>query len=125
MKEYINNNNWHDYFLESINVDYEKATIKLSFGNKLSNIECINFIGMQYLGQWDESVVADINIIEEDEFCLTNRLAVRKNNPTEYVGGGVKSIGDVWYHVVVKLIDNVSIHIVCTKINVKDSKLQA
>ncbi len=76
IKEYINNNSWDDYILESISIDYEKAVINISLDNKAIKINCNNFIGIEYLGQWDESVIGSISLYENDDFCNESRTIV-------------------------------------------------
>lgn len=117
MKDEINNMHWNDFLLESISIDYDKIVIVTSLDDKIIEIICKNFISIQYLGQWDENVISTIKVFEDDYFCKESRLIVDKNNTRNLLGGGTKSINNIWYHVQIGLLDGVNIHIVCTNIN--------
>ena len=118
MKEFINSKDWSDCLLESITVDYDKALVKISYDDNIIDIICVNFISIQYLGQWDESVIKAIKVYEEDGFCQDCKEIVKKFNPITLSGGGVKKIDDIWYHIEIELLDGVKASLICTEFKV-------
>lgn len=118
MKDYINNVGWNDFLLESIEINYDRIVVVTSIDDKIVKINCNNFISIQYIGQWDENVISMIKVYEDDNFCQESRLIVNKNNKSTLLGGGIKNVNDIWYHLQIELIDRVNIHIVCTDIKI-------
>ena len=118
MRKYINDRVWSDYLLENICIDYENIILEVSFNEENVRLICCNFIGIQYLGQWDENVIKKITVYVDDEFCQINREFVKKNNFVEIAGGGIREFDKEWLHIVVELLDAVCIHIVCTDVRI-------
>ncbi|MGF6906725.1 hypothetical protein [Fusobacterium sp. PH5-44] len=115
----INEKCWHDTFFEKLEMNFDTIIIYLSYNEILITLACKNYIGISYLGHWDESVIKDIKV-RIDEMITEKALDIIKNNNTyDSKGGGLKSINDEWYNVVIELIDNVKMNIICSDIDLR------
>lgn len=119
MPNNINNMEWHDYVLDGIIIDYDTVLIKVSLRNVCTEIMCENFIGIQYLGQWDESVIKDISVDVEHELCQNARRIVKKNYPLNYLGAGTKSLDEEWLCLNIELLDGAYVRVICTNVYIK------
>lgn len=114
----INYYNWKDWNLDNIKIDFEKITVKLSDDNDINiQLDVYHYIGLSYLGHWDETVIDDIKVSKTGELIKKSIDEVTKNygkNPIK--GGGIKNINDDWLQINIKLIDGVVIKFVCREI---------
>ncbi len=119
--DYLNACNWRDWYLEKIEIDFENIIIKIiSDSDAAIHIILKNYIGFEYYGHWDESVIKDINIYSSGDL-ISNSLEVIKSNNSECIlGGGTKQLTDKWLQVNVDLIDNTTLKFVCRDINYVD-----
>ena len=115
----LGNYNWHDANLISIAIDYEKAVIIVQLDDTSVQLVCNDFIGIQYLGQWDECIIAEIDILEHSEPLSKCKSIIARNNRLDFLGGGTKSFDAPWYDLRVTLIDGVLIDIVCGRIDLQ------
>ena len=109
----------NDWIFGEVHMDYEKITITISNKPARLKIECKNFIGFQWLGQWDENVIENISIMDAgsviDE-CKKRVLQLYSRAPT--LGNGSKRLQDNWCQLNIKLIDGVLLIIVYREIDV-------
>ncbi len=105
---------WHDTLLERITIDYDNIVVEIEVNEKITKLICYNFIGFDYLGQWDENVIKCITLSEDDEMIFVAKERIKYNNS---LGGGVKIFETQWKCVCIELIDGVVIHIICEKVD--------
>lgn len=114
---YINELNWHDCSLNSILIDYSNIIINLEQPDaKNISLKCVNFIGITYLGQWDENIVDNIKIVTSSPEIYNSIRIIEENNSDTLKGAGTKTINSLWIDIIITLIDNVEIHVVCDSI---------
>lgn len=106
-----------DYSLADIIIDYNNVVINIKDDDAFEII-CKNFIGLDYIGQWDENIISDIEIYDSDIFIDQSKEVIAQNNDTEYKGGGVKVYNANWKCLHLKLIDGVIIKIACQEIEI-------
>ena len=114
--EIINNNCFADWSTNTITVDYDNVVVvieELYSASKFS-IHCMNFIGIAYIGQWDENIIEDIFIERKGDLldCSIKKV-VQFNGDSPSPGGGTKKLTNKWYQLNIKLIDGLIIQIVC------------
>lgn len=115
----INKQNWHDFYLNDIKIDYENLVVSLiDASDNLIKIMCKGFIGIHYLGQWDENVVKDINIGNESDILEQTLQIIKVNNGTSYKGGGLRNLNHQWLELQIQLIDGVEIKIPCMEVKI-------
>lgn len=87
--QYFNENSWNDFLLDKILIDYSNIYVHmLTPKDSLLQIQCCNFIGINYIGQWDENIIKDIHI-SRDSCLIDNALKkIGKNNSINHKGGG-------------------------------------
>lgn len=122
--EKINSCGWTDWSVDKLEMDFDKVLVRVS-----ENIEgtvticCKDYIGISYIGHWDESVIEDIRIETNGSLINESLENVKKlygENPL--LGGGVKEISDNWYQLNIKLIDGNIIKVVCKNIEIVEVK---
>lgn len=74
---------------------------------------CCDFIGIEYLGQWDENVIGNISVEENTSLTKTTLEKIKKNNNIGLKGGGTREYNTPWLDVCIELIDGLCIHIIC------------
>lgn len=105
---------FYDYSLKIITVVFDEIVFTID-DDDVYEIRCSNFIGLNYLGQWDENIISEIEISESD-LCINQCLdIIVKNNDVKYKDG-VKNFDFNWKCLKIKLIDDVVIKVVCEKI---------
>ena len=105
---------FYDYSLKKITVVFDEIVFTID-DDDVYEIRCSNFIGLNYLGQWDENIISEIEISESD-LCINQCLdIIVKNNDVKYKEG-VKNFDFNWKCLKIKLIDDVVIKVVCEKI---------
>lgn len=115
----INGCSWADWSLNRFEIDYEKILIEVSEDelNVTVIIRCKDYIGFNFVGHWDESVIQEITV-ERKGILIDESLQIVKKlygeNPQ--LGGGVKKIDNEWYQVNIKLIDGNTIKIACKSV---------
>ena len=106
-----------DYSLISITVDYNDVVISIKDDDNFE-IRCKNFIGINYIGQWDENIISDIEIHESDVCIDQSKEVITHNNDINYKGGGIKEFNSNWKCLHLKLIDGVIIKIACQSVEI-------
>ncbi len=72
----INNINWHDSYLDRINIEFDKCLIELTdSGSKYRVIICNKFSSISYIGQCDENVIESMKISDYSEL-ITKTTAI-------------------------------------------------
>ncbi len=104
---------WHDTSLERIVIDYNDIVVEIDIEEKTTKLICCNFIGIEYLGQWDENIIKSITISEDNALIYNTKKKIKFFNND---GGGVKKYDTDWKCVSIELIDGVIISIVCEKV---------
>lgn len=126
MVDQINQYSWADWYLDKLEIDFEKIIVYISdINDKPLRICCIDYIGFTYIGHWDESVIEEI-IVESNGSLIDDALNTVKNLYGEdpLPGGGVKKTQDKWYQLNIKLIDGNLIKIACKSVRIeKDSQV--
>ena len=127
--EKINCVNWADWSFDNINMDCESVSIKLSYISDSiyrpdipATITCKNFIGLSFIGHWDENIIEDIRI-EPAGDLITNALQQIKHfngdPPIPSLGGGMKKMDSQYYQLNVQLIDGNVIKVACDSFELK------
>ncbi|MCA1032994.1 hypothetical protein LCL95_18560 [Bacillus timonensis] len=117
--DYLNINNWSDWSLIKIEIDYNRILIIIGINNEtyIVKISCQDYIGISYIGHWDESILDDIEV-EKKGSLIDKSLKKVENlygeNPLP--GGGTKKIEDNWFQINIKLIDGNTVKVVCKNI---------
>lgn len=113
---------FNDYCLERIEIEYDKVKIKVSINDSCKELVCNGFIGIRYMGQWDENVISEMTVEDEDEFCLENKKIIKDNDISELPGAGWMDINGKWKHIKIVLKDGVEIHIACKEFTWTDGE---
>ena len=116
LKDFKLGDYWHDSSLENIVIGYNDITIKIEREDKTILLKCANFIGIEYLGQWDENIIKRIYVDDNCDIIEKAKKSIAVNNNIEYLGGGVRKFHSKWICLKIELIDGVVIKIVCDDI---------
>ena len=106
-----------DYSLMNIIIDYNDVVVNIK-DDDIFEIKCKNFIGLNYIGQWDENIIADIEIYDSDICIDQSKEVIVHNNDIKYRGGGLKDFNANWKCLHLKLIDGIIIKIACQEIQI-------
>ena len=118
----INQYNWHDYYLDSISLDYDNVKIVLcDYSDAKTVLVCEQYIGIQYLGHWDECVVDNIHVQNRNELTEKSLEIVKNNYPQNMCGGGSRKLDDEWLECIIRLIDNNEVKIVCKNVFIENA----
>ena len=127
----INDDGWHDWSFDSLNAEYEKISVNISYNNenyyKIDGtvnenfeehikIHCNNHIGYSFIGHWDENIIESIKIEREGDLVASSLSEIKRlngNPPIPSLGGGLKKIDNIWYQLNIKLIDGSVIKVAC------------
>lgn len=112
-------NVWHDSSVEKIIIEYNDIILILETDTGFKRIIFKNYIALEYIGQWDENIVAAIYEDRDHDFIEEALKKVKKCSNTTYRGGGTRDINSEWKSCVIKLIDNVCIKIVCDTVSIE------
>ncbi len=107
----INNINWHDSYLDRINIEFDKCLIELTdYEDKYRVIICHKFSSIRYIGQYDESVIKSIQIVNHSELVQETKSRIQENNP----GDAIPDLKQLE----IDLIDGITIQIVASDFTV-------
>ena len=110
----INSNNWHDSYLEKIVIEYNKCLVELTdYNDKRVDIVCEGFRSIVYIGQYDENIIKDINIIESSDLIEKTKNSIKENY--SYIETGLKQLE-------IELIDDVKIQIIAEEFYLNELK---
>ncbi len=108
---------FRDYEIKKMDIDYGCIRIQIEGATEYTII-CKDYIGMEYIGQWDECVIEEIEVCHEDEIINRSLDVISKYNSTDILGGGSKKFDSQWICLKVKLIDSVVINIACADVDI-------
>lgn len=114
--ENCGNEAWHDSSVEKIIIEYNDITAIIETNSEEKRIVFKNYIALEYIGQWDENIVASIYEDSDNDFVEDALKKVNRWNNTKNRGGGTRDINAKWKCYVIKLIDNVCIKIICDNV---------
>lgn len=118
----INLMNWYDYSIEKIEIKFDNINVVIvDESDKPIEILCEEYIGIRYLGHWDESVIKSIKVQNSSELTEESIKIIKNNYKDMTFGGGYRKIEKKWYELIIELIDNNKLMIVCS--NVSTEKL--
>lgn len=100
----INDTNWHDSSLDSIEIVYNECRVTFfDFCDMKREILTKSFHSIHYVGQYDENVIYDIDFNESSTLIDDTQEIIQNNY--KYHDTNLREL-------VIKLIDNVQIRIV-------------
>ena len=111
-----------DWSFNEFKINYERASVKLSYNNNHVTIYCNNFIGFSCIGQWDENIIKYIKVESEGDLITNSWQKIKRLNgdpPIPLLGGGLKKIDNPWYQLNIKLIDGNVIKVACESLAVE------
>ena len=115
----INTTNWHDYYFEKLELDYDDIKVFISSeSDERIEIICKEHIGVLYLGHWDESVIRSIKVQNGAEITNDSLTLIKANYRDMILGGGYRSIDNKWYELIIEFIDDNKLTIVCSRVTV-------
>jgi hypothetical protein len=120
----INRRNWADWSLEKIDIGFEEVSVlvRSDGGGRTANISCGDYIGVEMLGQWDESIIEDINVEPGGKLASDSIETVKEHygeNPS--VPGCNKHLDGEWVQLDVKLIDGVHFRVACGSVELSET----
>ena len=104
---------WHDSYLENITIEDTDITVKIATDDKTVLLKCKHFLGIEYIGQWDESVIKGIYIKEDCDIITKAKDEIAAHNNIEIIGEGVRKHDSKWICIEIELIDGIVIKIIC------------
>lgn len=99
-----------DWSLDTISVEGVEIKILLMEERGFTaTITCINYIGITYIGHWDESIIERIYVEACGELINASlqRIQALGNNAT-------MNVGDTYYQLNIKMIDGNTVSVACT-----------
>ncbi|MBP3365463.1 MAG: hypothetical protein J6K96_00560 [Treponema sp.] len=115
--KFENDSDFADYSLEEIKIDYDKIAIEIRREKKY-RIDCLHFLAISYIGQWDENIIENVFITENDDFIAEVKSKIKKNNNINFKGGGTRDFNADWICLTIRLIDALEIKIVCSDVEI-------
>ena len=115
------NFNWADSNIESINIEYDIAVLKIwnDVLQKLMIVKCSGFAGITNLCIWDDTIITSTSLCsakeDNDEFVKTLYKAYDKHY--DYCG---RSLEKGLLKLKVELVNNIAFNIYCQEIVVED-----
>lgn len=109
---------WHDSSLGNITISYDEAIVTIERNNKIISLNCPNFLGIKYLGQWDENIIKSITISEDNQIINQAKDEIRRNNNLS-VRGESRDLNSQWKCLCIELLDSVVIQIICKDVFVE------
>ena len=111
-----------DYNIDRVEQDFEVITIYLHDWEIDSTviIRCMDYIGQEVIGLWDDSIIKSITIENSGDFIKQslNKVVELYSNP-DNIPGCVKKTNGKWKQIIIKLIDGVEFKVACAEIEVE------
>jgi len=118
----INNWGWEDCSLVKIDISYDNISIEISDDENRHQvfIQCDEFIGFEFIGNWDECFIERVEVSEQGKLIEKSIEKVKKcyGNNTN-IPGMKKDIKGRWYQLSITLIDGVILDIACGNIKIQ------
>lgn len=94
--------------MNNISINYDECKIDIEdLFNRERTLLCSAFRSIEYIGQYDENVIKDINVIDKSDLINRTAAVIEKCNRCK---------DENLVELNVELIDSVSIKIICQKI---------
>lgn len=113
----INSKSFNDYIVEQIIL--EGFTIKINLDHKDKKkviLNCEDFIGMKYLGKWEEELIKSIIVEETGDALVESIFKIKKNYDMPFNHSKTKNVYDKWYQVNINLKDGSIIQVACKRV---------
>lgn len=108
--------NWVDWFLNKVAImDYE-LSISLKYEMTEVMIICKEFIGIKFIGYWDESIIESISAKSYGDVIDESLQAVQTNYQNPEIPYCDKHLTDQWNQLDIKLIDKAILKVGCKDI---------
>jgi hypothetical protein len=111
-----------DYNIGRVEQDFEVITIYMHDWsmNATVIIRCKDYIGLEVIGVWDDSIIKSISIEDSGTFIGKSLQKVKElyNSPNT-IPGCVKNTNNVWKQIIIRLIDGVEFKVACADIEVE------
>lgn len=119
--ENINQVQWADAELESIDIFYDCLTIKLQESTgQMKLVSCLGYIGYEGIGFWDEIVIANATMHSSHELIDRSVHSIRKRLGESMPDSGCDyRNGRVWNLLQIQFIDGSEINVVTAGVSVK------
>lgn len=121
MKDLLLKMNWTDMCFDQLSIlNDDNIIVELSNDefDMSYTIMCTNYIGFEFIGHWDENVLADISISNNTELITNCLKHIKKNYNNTNIPGNFRKIDSTWYEVRFLFIDNSYLSIVCDNIEI-------
>lgn len=118
----INNWGWEDCSIVKIELGYDSISIEITDDENRYQISilCEEFIGIEFIGNWDESFIDRIEVTEKGMLIEKSIEKIKKcYGGNTSIPGMKKDINGRWYQLSITLIDGVIIDIACGNIKIK------
>ncbi|MBL1230956.1 hypothetical protein IW492_17150 [Enterococcus sp. BWB1-3] len=113
----INLYNWNDWYFEKLELNFDDIKVYISNDtDEIIELICKKYIGISYLGHWDESVIKSMKVNENTELTEKSIKVIKENYKDMVLGGGYRNITDIWCEFVIEFIDGNTLGIVCSEI---------
>lgn len=121
MKDLLSKINWTDICFDRLSIlNDDNIIIELSNDefDESYTIMCINYIGFESIGHWDENVLSDISILNNTELITNCLKRIKENYNNTNIPGNSRKIDSAWYEIRFLFIDNSYLSIVCNNIEI-------
>lgn len=123
-KTQINNWGWEDCSINKIELGYDNVIVEIVDSENTDRIYiiCEDYIGFEFIGNWDESIIKNVEI-KEQGFLIEKSIQKIKDNYKESIRipGISKDLRGKWYQLCIELIDGISIEIACGNIKIENN----
>jgi len=116
--KYINSCCWHDStFAENASFIEDNGDIVLRIQHAENYvIRCKNYIGLSYIGHWEEGVIESIKVEGEGDLMKESLNTIRHLNGKPPYSNLCRQMHDNWYQLNIKMIDGVVFKVVCESV---------
>ena len=112
-----NPDSWADAVLECAEFNDESVLIKIELpAGKRCLLKCEDYIGISYLGKWDEAVIARIYAVTEDPRIAQIKHHIQISNPRSAFEQ--RNIDQQYCVFTIELLDSTILEIFCSTIAV-------
>jgi hypothetical protein len=120
----INSTNWRDWALEKIIFDDNTEDLKIILSNEYEKnviFRCKNYIGISYLGHWDEGIIENMWTENNGDILSESKKIIISNRPDGFAFKNDEiRFANEWFQLNIKLIDGVIIKIAFKEIEFEE-----
>lgn len=120
----INSTNWRDWALEKIIFDDNTEDLKIILSNEYEKnviFRCKNYIGISYLGNWDEGIIENMWTENNGDILSESKKIIISNRPDGFAFKNDEiRFANEWFQLNIKLIDGVIIKIAFKEIEFEE-----